>query len=116
MLFIQLIAYVCWCVRQTVTTSEPISNPEYPFETIWRFIYRFGSVFLQIDKAPMMEVRTGFTKKGAGVEKIIRFMAEEREVSRVCPCCWGHDRSCDGKDIRILHDTLIKYIETIYIE
>ena len=97
-----------------MTTSESIPCPEYPFETIWRFIKRTGSVFLQIEEAPVLEVRTGFTKKEVGVEKIIRFIEEEREVTRVCLGCWSNDSSCDEKDTRILHDALIKYIENVY--
>ena len=97
-----------------MTTSESISCPEYPFETVWRFINRIDSVFLQIDKTPLMEAKTGFTKNESGIEKIIRFIDEENEVTRVCPDCWGHDSSCNGKDTRILPAALIKYIENVY--
>ena len=111
-----LLAYVCWCVRQIVTIRESIPCSEYSFEEVWRFINRIGGVFLQIEEASLMEVKTGFIKNEDDVEKIIRFIDEEREVSRVCPGCWSNEYGCNGVDIRIFHDALAKYIENIYIE
>jgi len=95
--------------------AKETNRPKYTFEEAWRFLYRYGIIYLQVEDGPMVEVRTGVTKTDTGLRNIIRFLVEEEEVLRVFSRCWDTNEDCEA-EIDEYRDALIKYIDTAYIE
>jgi len=91
------------------------SRPKYTFEEAWRFLYRYGIIYIQLEKGPRVEVRTGVTKTAAGLRNIIRFLVDEKEILRVFGHCWDMHENCEV-EIDEYRDALIHYIDTAYIE
>jgi hypothetical protein len=91
------------------------SRPKYTFEEAWRFLYRYGIIYLQSDEGPLIEVKTGVTKTDAGLRNIIRFLVDEEEILRIFNRCWDAREDCET-EIEEYREALINYIDTAYIE
>jgi len=91
------------------------SRPKYTFEEAWRFLYSYGIIYIQLEKGPLVEVRTGVTKTTAGLRNIIRFLVDEKEILRVFGHCWDMHENCEV-EIDEYRDALIHYIDMAYIE
>ena len=89
--------------------------PKYTFEEAWRFLYRYGVIYLQLDIGPMIEVKTGITKTEQGLRNIIRFTRDDKEILRIFGRCWDENQNCDT-DITPYKRALINYIVNAYIE
>ncbi len=95
--------------------ADKKDKPKYTFEEAWRFLYRYGVIYLQLDTGPIIEVKTGITKTDTGLRNIIRFTRDDEEILRIFGRCWDDQISCTT-DIIQYRDALINYIDNAYIE
>ncbi|MCW4012926.1 MAG: hypothetical protein NWF07_08030 [Candidatus Bathyarchaeota archaeon] len=95
--------------------ANKLVRPKYTFEEAWRFLYRYGTIYLQLNDGPLVEVKTGVTKTDTGLKNIIRFLEDKDEVLRIFGRCWDTHEDCE-EEIDGYRDALISYIDTAYIE
>ncbi len=105
----------CWCVSTVAKKSQDSPSVKYSFEEAWRFLYRYGVIYLQNKDGVFFETKTGLTRTNTPSRKILRFVVDGEEYARICIRCWDKETSCGGKNIVDLRSSLIDYIDNAVI-
>lgn len=103
------------CVITVAKKGQVSPRVKYRFEEAWRFLYRYGVIYLQNRDGIFFETKTGLTRTNTPSRKILRFVVDGEEYARVCIYCWEEETSCGGKDIVGLRASLIDYIDNAVI-